>query len=96
MKSKQKKIHTEQEVNRIIEMAWEDRTPFEAIETQFGLLEKEVITLMRKQLKESSFRMWRRRTNGRTTKHQEISGLIKSRFKCTRQKSIASNKISKR
>lgn len=91
-----KKIVTEQEVNRIIEMAWEDRTPFEAIEIQFGLLEKEVITLMRKQLKESSFKMWRKRTNGRNTKHQKISGLIKGRFKCTRQKSITSNKISKR
>jgi uncharacterized protein (TIGR03643 family) len=87
---------TDQDINRIIEMAWEDRTPFEAIETQFGLLEKEVIALMRKEMKASSFKMWRKRTNGRATKHQAISALITGRFKSTRQKSISGNKISKR
>jgi uncharacterized protein (TIGR03643 family) len=61
------------DIDRIIEMAWEDRTPFEAIELQFGLLEKEVIALMRAQMKASSFRMWRKRTNGRGTKHQSLS-----------------------
>ncbi len=85
-----------QDIDRIIEMAWEDRTPFEAIELQFGLLEKEVIALMRKQMKDSSFKMWRKRTNGRTTKHQVLSLLQKSRFRSTRQKAISSNKVSKR
>jgi uncharacterized protein (TIGR03643 family) len=89
-------ILSSQDINRIIEMAWEDRTPFEAIEVQFGLLEKEVLALMRKELKESSFKMWRKRTKGRATKHQAISSLIKGRFKCARQKSISGNKISKR
>lgn len=85
-----------QEIDRIIEMAWEDRTPFEAIEIQFGLLEKEVIALMRKHLKDGSFRMWRKRTNGRATKHQSLNTLEKGRFKSTLQKSISGNKISKR
>ncbi len=93
---KLKETLTDQDINRIIEMAWEDRTPFEAIEVQFGLLEKEVIALMRKKLKLSSFKMWRKRTNGRASKHQAISSLIKGRFKCARQKSISGNKISKR
>lgn len=87
---------SEQDIDRIIEMAWEDRTPFEAIELQFGLLEKEVIALMHKHMKGSSFRMWRTRTNGRTTKHQVISTLQKGRFKSSRQKAISANKVSKR
>ena len=57
------------DVSRIIEMAWEDRTPFEAIKAQFGLDESAVIDLMRAQLKPSSFRMWRKRMKGRVTKH---------------------------
>ena len=85
-----------QEIDRIIEMAWEDRTPFEVIEIQFGLLEKEVIALMRKHLKDSSFKMWRKRTNGRATKHQAVGLLKKGRFKSTRQKTISANKVSKR
>lgn len=56
------------DIDRIIEMAWEDRTPFEAIDLQFGLKEKEVIALMRKEMKAGSFKMWRKRTNGRVTK----------------------------
>ncbi len=84
------------EIDRIIEMAWEDRTPFEAIEIQFGLKEKEVIELMRKQMKRSSFKMWRKRTNGRTTKHSSLRLSEVSRFKCSRQRAISSNKISKR
>ncbi|TVQ66246.1 MAG: TIGR03643 family protein [Balneolaceae bacterium] len=59
-------------ISRIIEMAWEDRTPFEAIEKQFGLPEKEVISLMRSQLKPSGFRMWRKRVSGRITKHRAL------------------------
>jgi uncharacterized protein (TIGR03643 family) len=84
------------EIDRIIEMAWEDRTPFEAIETQFGLSEKEVISLMRKEMKRSSFEMWRKRMSGRTTKHAQkrVSGI--DRFKCNMQRSISLNKISKR
>jgi uncharacterized protein (TIGR03643 family) len=84
------------DIDRIIEMAWEDRTPFEAIELQFGLLEKEVIALMRAQMKASSFKMWRKRTNGRGTKHQSLGQLEKGRFKSALQKSISGNKISKR
>ena len=60
------------ELSRIIEMAWEDRTPFKAIETQFNLSETDVIRLMRKSLKDRSFRLWRRRVSGRATKHQKL------------------------
>jgi len=60
------------ETSRIIEMAWEDRTPFEAIEHQFGLKENDVRQLMRKNLKSSSFRLWRARVNGRKTKHSSL------------------------
>lgn len=84
------------DIDRIIEMAWEDRTPFEAIEMQFGLQEKEVIALMRKEMKASSFKMWRKRTNGRTTKHAGLRSADVTRFKCKLQKTITHNKISKR
>ena len=84
------------DIDRIIEMAWEDRTPFEAIEMQFGLQEKEVIALMRKEMKASSFKMWRKRTNGRGTKHAALRSSDVSRFKCKLQKTITHNKISKR
>jgi uncharacterized protein (TIGR03643 family) len=60
---------SEADLSRIVEMAWEDRTPFEAIEHQFGLNESAVVFLMRRLLKASSFRMWRQRMQGRTTKH---------------------------
>lgn len=84
------------DLDRIIEMAWEDRTSFEAIELQFGLKEKEVIALMRKNMKQSSFKMWRKRTNGRTTKHASLRNIVKTRFKSKLQKTISHNKISKR
>lgn len=84
------------DTDRIIEMAWEDRTPFEAIELQFGLKEKEVIELMRRQMKASSFRMWRKRMQGRSTKHAQLRLKDVSRFKCNRQRTISNNKISKR
>ena len=61
-----------EDVSRIIEMAWEDRTPFEAIQLQFGLNESAVIALMRAQMKASSFRMWRKRMKGRVTKHAAL------------------------
>ena len=85
------------EIDRIIEMAWEDRTPFEAIEFQFGLKEKDVIELMKAQMKRSSFLMWRKRMHGKPTKHQKLrdNEAIK-RFKCTLQRTISGNKISKR
>ena len=84
-------------VDRIIEMAWEDRTPFEAIEFQFGLPEAEVIRLMRKQLKNSSFRLWRKRVNsGVSQKHQQKRNPEIKRFRCSLQRTITHNKISKR
>ncbi|MFM9837186.1 MAG: TIGR03643 family protein [Cyclobacteriaceae bacterium] len=91
-----KEILVTEDIDRIIQMAWEDRTPFEAIEMQFGLKEKEVIALMREQMKASSFKMWRARTNGRATKHKKVSQLEKGRFKSALQKTITFNKISKR
>jgi uncharacterized protein (TIGR03643 family) len=60
---------TDRDIDRIIEMAWEDRTPFEAIEFQYGLKENDVRKLMRREMKESSFKMWRERVKGRKTKH---------------------------
>jgi uncharacterized protein (TIGR03643 family) len=84
------------DIDRIIEMAWEDRTPFEAIAAQFGLSEPAVIALMRRELKPSSFALWRKRTNGRATKHAQLRQPGVDRFKCSRQKTIANNKISKR
>ena len=70
MANKQDKL-SDAEVSRVIEMAWEDRTPFGAIEYQFGLTEDEVITLMRREMKSSSFKMWRKRVSGRDTKHRK-------------------------
>ena len=70
------------ELDRIIEMAWEDRTPFEAIAYQFGVSEQEVIALMRQSLKPSSFRLWRRRVSGRKTKHALINPSNRFRAKC--------------
>jgi len=84
-------------IDRIIEMAWEDRTPFEAIKYQFGLDEKAVIQLMRKELKRSSFELWRKRVNsGISHKHtkKRADGML--RFKSNLQRQITLNKISKR
>lgn len=86
----------EEEIDRIIAMAWEDRTPFEAIELQFGLSEDQVVEVMRKNLKDSSWRRWRERVNGRKTKFSKLRADDVSRFKCTRQRSISGNRISKR
>lgn len=86
-----------QEIDRIIEMAWEDRTPFEAIHFQFGISESEVIELMRLKLKASSFKLWRKRVNsGVSQKHLKKRSKEISRFKCSRQKIISNNRISKR
>ncbi|NNK88504.1 MAG: TIGR03643 family protein [Flavobacteriaceae bacterium] len=84
------------DIDRVIEMAWEDRTPFEAIEFQFGLDEQDVIELMRREIKPKSFRMWRKRVQGRKTKHSKLRLNTIGRFKCSRQRSITNNKISKR
>lgn len=83
--------------DRIIEMAWEDRTPFEAIKFQFGLAEHAVIELMRKELKRSSFNLWRKRVNsGVSQKHLHKRNPEINRFKCNLQRAITGNKISKR
>lgn len=88
---------SEEDVDRVIGMAWEDRTPFEAILFQFQLPEKDVIKLMRKTLKPSSFRLWRKRVNsGVSQKHLKKRNPDIDRFKCNRQRQITHNKISKR
>jgi uncharacterized protein (TIGR03643 family) len=88
---------TEIQLDRIIEMAWEDRTPFEAIQFQFGLAEKDVVKFMRNNLKESSFKRWRKRVNsGVSSKHLKKRETTITRFKCSRQRAISGNKISKR
>ena len=87
----------QKDIDRIIEMAWEDRTPFEAIHIQFGFSEADVITLMRRTLKRSSFNLWRKRVNsGISQKHAKKRNPGIARFKCTLQKTISMNKISKR
>lgn len=92
----QKHELTERDINRIIEMAWEDRTPFGAIEAQFGVTESEVIRIMKKEMKLSSWKMWRKRVQGRPTKHRRLREQKAGRFKSSRQKHISFNKISKR
>ncbi|MDN5396583.1 MAG: TIGR03643 family protein [Chryseobacterium sp.] len=98
MSEKQKtKSLTAEQKDRIIEMAWEDRTPFEAIDFQFKMCESEVIELMRSELRPSSFRLWRKRVNsGVSQKHSKKRSTEIDRFKCTRQRLISNNKISKR
>jgi len=94
-----KKIYkglTDRDVNRIVEMAWEDRTTFDAIEEQFGLREADVIKLMKREMKLSSWKMWRERVQGRKTKHAAKRTFTEGRHKCSRQRQISSNKISKR
>ncbi len=87
----------QKDIDRIIEMAWEDRTPFEAIKTQFGFSEADVISLMRRELKRSSFNLWRKRVNsGTSKKHAQKRSPDISRFKSSLQKTISINKISKR
>jgi len=88
---------TEADIDRIIEMAWEDRTPFEAIAYQFSVSESEVQQLMRNQLKLASFKRWRKRVNsGVSQKHLKKRDAGINRFKCSRQRSISINKVSKR
>jgi len=75
------RVLDEAEISRVVEMAWEDRTPFEAIELQFGLNQDGVIKLMRRELKQSSFKLWRERTHGQTTKHAKLRSPEVSRHK---------------
>lgn len=84
------------EIERIIGMAWEDRTPFEAIEAQFGLTEDEVISLMRKQLKRKSWERWRKRVSGRKTKHRKLRSSEVTRFVSAAQNPITNNRIAKK
>jgi uncharacterized protein (TIGR03643 family) len=87
----------QKDIDRIIEMAWEDKTPFEAVKLQFGLTEAEVICLMRKELKRSSFNLWRKRVNsGVSQKHLLKRNPDILRFRSSLQKTISMNKISKR
>jgi uncharacterized protein (TIGR03643 family) len=87
----------ELDINRVIEMAWEDRTPFEAIRLQFGLAENDVKKIMRTQLRKSSYILWRKRVeSGTSSKHLKKRSEEITRFKCSRQRGISQNKISKR
>jgi uncharacterized protein (TIGR03643 family) len=94
--TKPKTFLDEKDMDRIIEMAWEDRTPFEAIRFQFGMREADVKALMKKELKYSSYKLWRKRVESCKTKHlaKRANGI--DRFKCKRQRAITNNKISKR
>ena len=77
---------SETDIDRIIQMAWEDRTPFEAITFQFGLKENEVREIMRREMKPTSFKIWRKRVTGRTTKHAKLRSGDVQRFRCRQQK----------
>ena len=87
---------TERDIDRIIQMAWEDRTPFDAITEQFGLKEAEVIRLMKHEMRLNNWKKWRARVQGRATKHLKRRSEDVSRFKCSRQRQITRNKMSKR
>jgi uncharacterized protein (TIGR03643 family) len=85
------------DIDRIMEMAWEDRTPFDAIKHQFGLSEADVIVLMRREMRPQNWRKWRARVQGRPTKHVALlTEGVGERFKCSRQRQISRNKISKK
>jgi len=96
MKIAKKYQLTERTIDRIIEMAWEDRTPFDAIKEQFGVPEGDTIKLMRQEMKLSSWKMWRERVQNRATKHSKKRHFTEGRHKCSRQRQITLNKISKR
>ncbi len=76
---------SEADLSRLIEMAWEDRTPFDAIKSTFGYSEPQVIALMRKQLKRNSFELWRKRVTGRATKHVALRSKLINRAYCATQ-----------
>lgn len=87
---------SDRDIDRIVGMAWEDRTPFEAIEAQFGLSEAEVIKLMKHQMRERNWRKWRARVQGRKTKHAKLKAQSVNRFRSKAQKQITKNRISKK
>ncbi|AEE52022.1 TIGR03643 family protein [Haliscomenobacter hydrossis] len=84
------------DIDRIVEMAWEDRTPFDAITLQFGLSEKEIIELMKFEMHPNNWKKWRARVQGRATKHSAKRDSGVKRFKSSRQRSISGNRMSKR
>lgn len=86
----------DRQVDRIISMAWEDRTTFEAIEYQFGLTEKQVIKFMKEQMHPRNWRKWRARVQGRKTKHEKLRSNEINRFKSDAQRAITGNRISKK
>lgn len=92
----QKYALTDLAIDRIIQMAWEDRTPFEAITSQFGLSEAEVIILMRHEMTLRNWQKWRARVQGRRTKHLALREDEVLRFRCSRQRNISRNRIAKR
>lgn len=96
MKIKEKYNLSEADLDRIVEMAWEDRTPFGAIEVQFGLSEGEVIQLMRHELRDRNWKKWRARVQGRATKHAGLRRRSVQRFRSSRQRAISGNRIAKR
>jgi uncharacterized protein (TIGR03643 family) len=87
---------TVEDIDRIVQMAWEDRTPFEAIEFQFGLKEAEVIELMKYEMRLNNWKKWRARVQGRKTKHEKLRSEEIDRFHCSSQRSITGNRISKK
>ena len=86
------KNFNDRDIDRIIQMCWEDRTPFDAIKTQFEISEKEIISIMRNNLKEKSFLNWRKRVDNRKTKHNALSASDKKRFKSKSQRQISFNR----
>ncbi len=86
------KNFSDRDIDRIIQMCWEDRTPFDAIKTQFEISEKEIISVMRNNLKEKSFLNWRKRVDNRKTKHNVLSASDKKRFKSKSQRQISFNR----
>ncbi len=96
MKITKKYNLSERDIDRIIQMAWEDRTPFDAITAQFGLPEKEVIKLMKQQMRLKNWKKWRARVQGRKTKHARLRKEDVGRFKSKMQKQITKNRISKK
>lgn len=87
---------SERDIDRVIQMAWEDRTPFDAIKEQFGLPEGDVIKLMREEMTLKNWKKWRARVQGRKTKHRKLQEDGTNRFKCSRQRQITRNKIAKK
>lgn len=91
-----KSLLTPEDIDRVIQMAWEDRTPFDAIRTQFGLTEAEVISLMKAEMRLQNWKKWRARVQGRATKHAALREEGVQRFRSRMQKTITLNRISKR